>query len=256
MFDVEVVPLLRDNYAYMVVDRESGDARVVDPSDADPVLAHIRQRGYRLVEIWNTHHHFDHVGGNEILQKETGCEVVASNHDRGRVPSQSRGVSDGDELEIPGHRVQVLETPGHTLGAVSYLVDGNIFTGDTLFLAGCGRLFEGTPSQMWESMSRLRALPRETLVWCGHEYTEANLRYALWLEPENPELKARILNVQRTRADGTPTVPATMGEEMCTNPFLRADDSSLLGNIKAHHGAALNPDAEAFAWIRAQKDSF
>ena len=133
MFDVEVVPLLRDNYAYVLVDKGNGDAWVVDPSESEPVLAHLDERGYRLVEVWNTHHHFDHVGGNEALQQATNCSVVASTYDSDRVPAQSRRVSEGGELTGAGRKVQVLETPGHTLGAVSYLIDGNLFTGDISF---------------------------------------------------------------------------------------------------------------------------
>ena len=256
MFDVEVVPLLRDNYAYVLVDKGNGDAWVVDPSESEPVLAHLDERGYRLVEVWNTHHHFDHVGGNEALQQATNCSVVASTYDSDRVPAQSRRVSEGGELTGAGRKVQVLETPGHTLGAVSYLIDGNLFTGDTLFLAGCGRLFEGTPEQMWKSLCRLRALPGETLVWCGHEYTEANLRFALWLEPDNFRLTERAARERSARSKGAPTVPAPMSEERETNPFLRADDPALLEALKRNHGVTLRPGSDCFAWIRAQKDGF
>ena len=256
MINIEVVPVLRDNYAYVLVEGSQGEATVIDPSEGEPILEYLNSQGYRLRSVWNTHHHYDHVGGNEFLREQTGCEVVAPAADMGRVPAQTRGVQEGDVLTVGATDFKVFETPGHTLGAVSFFSGKDLFSGDTLFLAGCGRLFEGSPEQMWASLSRLASLPPETRVWCGHEYTEASLIFAQWLEPGSSAIQARLEQTRRARAEGLPTVPATIAEELLTNPFLRADDSLLLSVISEHHGVDLEPGSDCFAWVRAQKDSF
>lgn len=222
------VPCLSDNYAYLVVPDGQDIAGVVDPSEAGPVLAALERHGLRLGAILCTHHHGDHVGGNEELCARLGPLPVLghqSDLERGRIPVQTRGLSDGERFFILGLSVQVLHIPGHTLGAVAYHFDlhGVVFTGDTLFLGGCGRLFEGTPAMMHTSLARLAALPGETRVYCGHEYTLRNLEFAAAVEPDNAEIPLRRSRVQQLRDAGQPSVPGTMAEELRTNPFLRVE---------------------------------
>jgi hydroxyacylglutathione hydrolase len=236
---------LKDNYVYLVVD---GDAvAVVDPGEAAPVEAALARLGLRLAQIWNTHHHFDHTGGNEdLLARHGPLEVCASAHDRGRVPGQTRGLADGERFTLGRVEVETLAIPGHTLGQVAYRVGDDVFPGDTLFGACCGRLFEGTPAQMVASLGRLRALPATTRVWCGHEYTLGCLRFAITVEPDNPDLRARLERV--AAAPDAPTVPLSLAEEKATNPFLRWDAPA----VRAWTGA--DDDVETFARVRAAKD--
>lgn len=239
--EVTPVPALADNYAWVV--RRGDETVVIDPSEAAPVLAALA--GARPRAILCTHHHWDHVGGIEALRSVYGAiEVVGSRHDVGRIPHQSVAVGEGDEL----FGLRVLEVPGHTLGAVAYVGGGWAFTGDTLFAAGCGRLFEGTAAQMRASLSKLRDLPGDTLIACGHEYTVKNLEFAAHLLPDDPAIAARLAFARASRAAGRPTVPSTLADERATNPFLRWDDPALL--------AVVPPDADAFAWTRAAKDGF
>jgi hydroxyacylglutathione hydrolase len=228
---MRIIPVacLKDNYAYLVVCDETNECAVVDPSEAAPVLAAIEAAKVTPVAIWNTHHHMDHVGGNEDLLVKMGSirEVSAHASDRGRVPGQTRFLETGDEVSVGTVRARITHVPGHTLGAVSYFIDRGegdraVFTGDTLFLAGCGRLFEGTPAQMHTSMAAFAALPPDTKVYCGHEYTASNLRFAKHVEPENTDVARTIDEVSVTREAGRPTVPGTIAGELATNPFMRA----------------------------------
>lgn len=231
------IPCLKDNYAYLVICELSRRAAVVDPSEAAPVIAAARQEGVELEAIWNTHHHLDHTGGNqELVTALRGLEVVAHESDRGRVPSQTRYVSEGDTVSI-GQEVsaEIIFNPGHTSGAISFHIadPGAVFTGDTLFGAGCGRLFEGTPADMHRSLSKLAALPGHTQVYCGHEYTEKNLAFAAEAEKDNPAIAERIARVAELRRLGRFSVPFSMAEEQATNPFVRAGSADRLGELRA-----------------------
>ncbi len=247
---IEIVPCLSDNYAYLV---KSGDyCAIVDPSEAAPVRAALARTGWKLTHILNTHHHLDHCGGNLDLKQETGAKVIGPGKDAARIPGLDVGVDETTGWEFDGRKVQVLEVPAHTSGAITFVIDGNAFTGDTLFTLGCGRLFEGDPQMMWTSLSKLMTLPDDTKVWCGHEYTQSNGRFALTLEPGNAELKARMAQVSAARDDGRPTVPSTMGLEKKTNPFLRPDSVEIRKSL----GMEQAGDVAVFGEIRARKDKF
>ena len=250
------IPLLRDNYGYLVVCEKTDQAAIVDPSEADPVLRRVEQEKVELVAILNTHHHRDHTGGNEGLLARHKLAVYGHKSDRNRIAGLTNGVDDGDELQIGEIKGNVFFIPGHTTGHVAYLFENNLFCGDTLFTAGCGRLFEGTPEQMHASLKKLTALPDNTKVWCGHEYTESNLRFAMSVEANNPALVARFARVQGLRARGLSTVPSTMAEERETNPFLRWDSKEIQASVAAvAPGARLDP-VSVFATVRKMKDAF
>jgi hydroxyacylglutathione hydrolase len=246
------VPCLSDNYAYLVTADDSDEALVIDPSEAEPVIAAIEREGLRLVAIVNTHHHHDHVGGNEGLRARFGpLPVYAHASDEGRVPAQTERVEEGRRFRVAGLELDPLHVPGHTTGAVAYHVEDGVFTGDTLFVAGCGRLFEGTPAMMHDSLSgKLAHLPPETRVYCGHEYTVANLRFAAHAEPGNRAVEAKLERARAVRERGEPTVPSTIGEELATNPFLRVAEPALAAHFP---GAS---EVEVFAAVRKAKDSF
>ncbi|WP_428261098.1 hydroxyacylglutathione hydrolase [Haliangium sp.] len=258
---IVAVPCLRDNYAYLVVCEATNQAAVVDPSEAAPVLAAVEREQVELAAIWNTHHHWDHIGGNEALvAAHPGLTVVAHSSDKGRVPGQTRFVDHGDEVTLGQElAARIIFNPGHTSGAISYYLAEHkaVFTGDTLFLAGCGRLFEGTPAQMHESLSRLAALPGDTRVYCGHEYTASNLRFAAAVEPDNEAVRARASQVESIRAEGRPSVPGTMAAELATNPFLRVSAAEVIAAAQKH---ADNDDvvqpADIFRELRGWKDKF
>jgi hydroxyacylglutathione hydrolase len=243
---VHPVRALKDNYAYLVADEERRAAAVVDPSEAAPVEAALARLGLTLEQIWNTHHHHDHVGGNLELAARWKVEVLASDPDWGRVPGQTRRLRDGERFAWAGAEVEAMLIPGHTLGHVAYRVADHVFPGDTLFGGCCGRLFEGTPEQMVSSLSRLRALPDATRVWCGHEYTMGCLRFALEVDPDNEALRARHARVAAAPAD--PTVPLSLAEERATNPFLRWDAPSV------RRWARTDGDVATFAAVRKAKD--
>ena len=247
---MRVIPVacLRDNYAYLVV--QEGRAAVVDPSEAAPVLGAVARDGVELVEIWLTHHHWDHVGGIEALVDQGGIGAVrgsAYDHGQGRIPGQNAALSDGDRFDFFGAAVDILEIPGHTLGAIAYLTNGNLFSGDTLFIAGCGRVFEGTMEMMSQSLAKLRDLPGDTRVWCGHEYTVNNLRFAKTVEPHNDRIDLALEQATRARAEGAYTVPGRIDRELATNPFLRFDVPEV---------AQDRDPVASFAAIREAKDRF
>ena len=210
------IPLLRDNYGYLVVCPKTNAAAIIDPSEAEPVRQRVEQEKVALVAIANTHHHRDHTGGNEGLLAHQKLKVYGHQSDKNRIPGLTDGIDEGDEIQVGELRGKVLSIPGH-------LFANNLFCGETLFTAGCGRLFEGTPEQMQASLKKLMTLPDDTKVYCGHEYTENNLRFAMTLEPKNHKLASRFDRVQSLRARGVSTVPSTMEEEKQTNPFLRWD---------------------------------
>jgi hydroxyacylglutathione hydrolase len=250
MTEIEIVPCLSDNYAYLV---KSGDAcAVVDPSEAAPVRAALARTGWSLTYILNTHHHLDHCGGNLDLKRETGATIVGPGKDADRIPGIDVGVDEASGWEFDGRKVKVLEVPAHTRGAITFVIDDNGFTGDTLFLMGCGRLFEGDPQMMWTSLSKLMTLPDETKIFCGHEYTESNGRFALTLEPGNQALRKRMEDVRAARAQKAPTVPATLGLEKQTNPFLRPDSAEIRKSLGLEGASTV----AAFGEIRARKDKF
>ncbi|MBU6506608.1 MAG: hydroxyacylglutathione hydrolase [Alphaproteobacteria bacterium] len=251
--EIQQIPALRDNYIYLLREPKSGAVGAVDPSVAAPVLAALKSRGWALTHIINTHHHPDHTGGNLELKAATKAIVVGPLADRARIPGIDVAVGDGDTFKFGNEAATVYDVPGHTRGHIAYwFKDAQaLFSGDTLFLMGCGRLFEGTPQQMWASLGKLKKLPPETRVYCGHEYTQANARFALTIEPKNAELVARAARVDAMRAAGQSTVPGTMHDELATNPFLRAD----LPALQQSMGAPGDPVA-TFAAIRRAKDNF
>lgn len=252
--DIHLVPLPPDNYAYLLRDDEGTSVGVVDPGSAGPIRDALATRGWTLTHIFATHHHRDHIGGVDELAASTGAAVIASALDRDHVPSATQLVGEGDKVAFGTTSAQVLFIPGHTTGHIAYhfAAERAVFTGDTLFALGCGRLLGGTAAQLWDSLSRLRALPDDTRVFCGHEYTASNARFALSVDPDNPALKAYADEVTALRAEGRPTIPATIGRERAANPFLRADDAGL----QAVAGLAGRPPVEVFAELRARKDVF
>lgn len=251
---IEPVPCLRDNYAWLAFDRDENVCAVVDPSEAAPVKRALAAHGLQLTHILNTHHHPDHVGGNLELQGEFGAEIVGPGKDRARIPGIGTGVVEGDHYSLGSHSALVLEIPAHTRGHIAFWFkqDDAVFTGDTLFAMGCGRLFEGDPPTMWRSLSKLATLPDNTRVYCGHEYTEANGRFALTVEPSNTHLTTRMTEVRALRAEGRPTLPSNIGIEKKTNPFLRVNSHEIRNSL----GLQDADDVEVFAETRRRKDGF
>jgi hydroxyacylglutathione hydrolase len=229
------IPVLSDNYVWLVHEPASGETMVVDPAVAAPVLAAAEARGWRIGQVWNTHWHPDHTGGNGEIKAATACTITGPAAEAARIPTLDRTVKEGDRVTLGALQAEVLEVPAHTAGHIAYhfATEQVIFVGDTLFAMGCGRLFEGTPQQMFANMQRLSALPPDTKVYCAHEYTLSNGRYALAAEPDNDAIAARMADVSAARERGEATVPTTIALERATNPFMRARDAIQLAERRA-----------------------
>jgi len=230
MLQVVRVPVLSDNYVWLLHDDASGETVAVDPAVAEPVQQAAAEHGWTISQIWNTHWHGDHVGGNAAIKAATGCRITGPAAEAAKIGTLDRQVGEGDQVRIGDHLATVMEVPAHTAGHIAYHLadDGIIFVGDTLFAMGCGRLFEGTADQMFANMVRFASLPDDTIVYCAHEYTQGNGRFALTVEPDNQALIARMREVDAARARGEPTVPTTIGQERATNIFMRAGDAAEL----------------------------
>lgn len=254
MLDIVQIPVLTDNYLYLIHDKTSGDTAIVDPAVSEPVIAACESHGWTLTHIINTHHHWDHTGANLALKDQFGLTIIGPAAERERIPGLDIAVGDGDTICLGDEEAQVFDVPGHTSGHIAYYFADSraLFCGDTIFALGCGRLFEGTPDQMWHSLTKLIALPDDTLVHCAHEYTEANAAFAETVEPGNPTLMERIKEIKALRAEGKPTVPSELGVEKATNPFLRPMSENLQETI----GMLGRPLPRVFAETRALKDSF
>ena len=252
--DIVGLPAFRDNYIWLLHDGEN--AAVVDPGDAAPVLAYLDTHALALRAILVTHHHADHVGGiAELVRRDRPPVFGPAAED---IKHVTVVLQEGDEITLPGlnERFSVLDLPGHTIGHIGYYRPKLLFCGDTLFAGGCGRLFEGSPSQMWRSLSKLAALPSDTRVYCAHEYTEANLRFALTVEPGNVLLQKRADQVAELRRRGQPSVPALLSDELATNPFLRCDQPEVIKSAQAHGTRPMMRSEDVFAHLRAWKDNF
>lgn len=259
MIRIDALPAFNDNYLWLLQDTASRRCAVVDPGDAAPVLAWLAAHpGWQLSDILVTHHHYDHVGGVERLKAATGARVLGPAQEQ--IPARDLALVEGDRVEVLGCQFQVLEVPGHTLGHIAYYhADPQqpwLFCGDTLFAAGCGRLFEGTPEQMYRSLSRLAALPDNTQVYCTHEYTLSNLRFAQAVEPENPAIARRLAEVARLREQGAISLPSTLALERATNPFLRSGETTVKKKADERSGRHNPTPQEVFASLRAWKDHF
>jgi len=247
-------PALKDNYGYLVHDSATGATAAIDTPEVAAILNALETTGWRLTHILNTHHHFDHAGGNAELKAKTGCTIIGPKGEKDLIPGIDRAVGEGDIVEVGSARARVIDVPGHTRGHVAYHFadDHVVFVGDTLFALGCGRLFEGTAAQMWTSLGKLMALPDDTTVYCAHEYTQSNARFALTVEPHNTALAARAKEIDEKRARGEWTVPTTIALEKATNPFLRAASADLRATI----GLPSAADVDVFAETRSRKDNF
>lgn len=245
---------LSDNFGVLVHDPATGATASIDAPEAGPVETALRSTGWRLSDILITHHHADHTGAVAELKARHRCRVTAPRNEAARIPAVDATVGEGDTASVGGLTARVLDTPGHTAGHIAYVFDADklAFVGDTLFSIGCGRVIEGTPEMMWDSLLKLRALPDDTRIYCGHEYTEANIRFALTIEPDNKDLQARAAEAKRQVAAGQATIPTTMGEEKRANVFLRADVPSVAAAV----GLAGRPAAQVFAEVRGRKNRF
>lgn len=252
--EVILVPALSDNYIYLAHDLDTRDTAVIDPAEAEPVLKAAKARGWTINHILNTHHHGDHTGGNLKVQEATGATIVGPKYDEDRIPGIQVALSEGDTYKVGNCVAEVFFTPGHTRGHIAYWFkeEDVLFSGDTLFSLGCGRLFEGDAEQMWTSLQKLRELPSDTRIYCGHEYTQTNARCALSVDPHNQRLKARAKRVDELRAAGKPTLPAIMGEEVQTNPFLRADNPEIAEAM----GMPGAKPVDVFAAIRERRNQY
>lgn len=252
--DVTLIPALSDNYIYLLRDTATGQTAVVDPAQAAPVQEVLDERSWHLNLILNTHHHLDHTGGNVDLKARHSALVYGPKADASRIGALDRQLAEGDPVSIGEQQATVFEVPGHTSGHIAFWFGEAkaLFCGDTLFALGCGRLFEGTPEQMWASLLRLRDLPDDAMVYCGHEYTQSNARFAVHVDPDNGDLADYRQWIDDRRSDGQPTIPTSLGREKRTNPFLRADVPQLAAAVNLHGGAPV----DVFAALRSRKDSF
>ena len=233
--EVVRIPALADNYIWLVHDAESGETVVVDPAEAAPVLAEAERRGWRIGQVWNTHWHRDHTGGNAEVKAATGCTITGPAAEAAKIPDLDALVGEGDTVRLGAHEARVLAVPGHTAGHVAFhFADaGLLFVGDTLFAMGCGRLFEGDAAQMFANMQAFAAMPDDTRVYAGHEYTASNGRFARSVDPDNAALAERMTAVDAARLAGEPTLPTTIAQEKATNPFMRAADAAALAGLRA-----------------------
>lgn len=256
MADLQIVQFTArsDNFAVLVHDPESGATASIDAPEAAPIRAELEKRGWALTDIFVTHKHQDHIDGIPALKEAYSATVTGPAKSAGETGLYDRTVGDGDSFDFAGHEVRVMETPGHTLDHVSYTIPDQklLFCADTLFAVGCGRVFEGNAAMMWDSLTKLRALPDDTTVYCGHEYTLANARFAVTVDPDNEQLAARLNEIEALRAEGKPTLPTTIALEKATNPFLRADDDAVAAAV----GLAGADPVEVFTEVRSRKDSF
>lgn len=250
--EIVTIPCLADNYAFLIHNHETNQTAVVDVPNAQPIKDELTHRNWQLDTILITHHHSDHIDGVEELRQTYRALVVGHKLDKHRLPKLDLEVLAESDFEICGTSAQVLGADGHTVGHVAYIVQKAAFTGDSLMALGCGRLFEGTPEMMWQTLSQLATLPPETIIYSGHEYTASNAKFALTIEPNNSDLKSRYEDIKRHRRDGIPTVPSELSLELKTNPFLRAN----LPSVKRFLGLESATDNESFAEIRARKDRF
>lgn len=251
---VHQFPCLADNYGYLIHDPVTEATATIDTPEVGPINQALEEKGWKLTHILNTHHHFDHAGGNLELKGKWGCNIVGSAEDAVRIPGIDVLVADGDIYQFGQFEVRVFDVSGHTIGHIAYYFPSveKLFCGDALFALGCGRLFEGTPAQMWQSLSKLKVLPDATVVYCAHEYTQANAAFALTVEPQNAALVSRAKEIDALRAAGKPTVPTTIGLEKATNPFLRPDSADLQANLNLANADLV----EVFAETRRRKDNF
>lgn len=243
---------LSDNYGFLLHDPISGETACIDTPEAEPYLDAAAVRGWRITQIWNTHWHPDHAGGNEAIKRATGCKITAPLVEATRIAGVDRVVAGGDAIRLGAYDVEVIDVGGHTLGHIAYhLPEAEVaFVGDSLFALGCGRMFEGTASQFWASLSRLKTLPPQTMLFCAHEYTAANARFALFADPDNAELAAYLAEITEKRAQRQATVPFNLGRELATNPFLRADDAALQARWGGGNAVA------TFSALREAKNNF
>lgn len=254
MLEILQLPVLTDNYIYIVHDPDSKETAVIDPAIAQPVLDTLKNKNWPLTYIFNTHHHSDHVGANLELKDSTACKIIGFESDSQRIPGIDIKLKQGDKISLGEHIAKVIETPGHTSGHIVYYFanDKVLFSGDTLFSMGCGRLFEGTAEQMWHSLQPLKALAKETKIYCTHEYTQANGRFALTLEPNNQALNNRMQEVDKLRVLNQSTIPSTLEQELATNPFLREESIEIQNSINM----VGQPATHIFRKIRKLKDNF
>jgi len=254
--EIHQFPCLSDNYGYLLHDTESGETACIDTPDATEYLKQAGRKGWQITQIWNTHWHPDHAGGNAEIKARTGCTIVAPTGEAGKIEGIDRQVGQGDIVRLGAHEAHVLDVGGHTLGHVAYHLPRSdmAFVGDSVFALGCGRMFEGTAPQFWASLLRIKALPPETMLYCAHEYTMNNLRFARHADPDNAALAEYGSEIERRRAEDLPTVPARLSRELETNPFLRADEPAMQARWAP---AGTQGDAIAtFAALRSAKDSF
>ena len=250
--EVHQFPCLSDNYGFLLHDSVSGETVCIDTPDASAYLREAGRKGWQISQIWNTHWHPDHAGGNEAIKAATRCRITAPEGEAGKIAGIDRTVANGDTVRIGDWEAEVIDVGGHTMGHVAYHLRGAdmAFVGDAVFALGCGRMFEGSAPQFWDSLSRIKALPPQTMLYCAHEYTMANAKFAQHADPDNEDLQAYVADIERLRGADLPTVPAKLGRELSTNPFLRADDPA----IQARWGG--DAPHETFAALRAAKDAF
>jgi len=251
MLEIHQFPCLSDNYGYLLHDPASGETACIDTPDADAYLREAANKGWQITQIWNTHWHPDHAGGNNAIKAATGCTVIAPAEVE-RIAAPDRVIAHGDTVSLGAFTAQVIDVSGHTNGHVAFHLPeaGVAFVGDAVFALGCGRMFEGQPDQFWASLERIKALPPETLLYCAHEYTQSNARFALHVDPENAELQDYVAQIDKARSEGRPTVPTSLSRELATNPFLRADNVALQARWGGGGAVA------TFAALRAAKDNF